>query len=89
MAVFKQLIEAIFTDLELNEMHLLNQNLGNPTANVEIRLQNQRKGYQDMTNAMRMCCEPEVTAQMPPEEYGAGEEASRMMSESGWSPVEL
>lgn len=89
MLAFKQMIEAIFTDLEINEAVLMNHNLSNPTPNVEIRLTNQRKGHADFLNAMRMCCEPEGTApQMPPEDYGAGEEAARMMNESGWQPVE-
>jgi hypothetical protein len=90
MAVFKQMLEAIFSDLDLNEMYLMNHNLANPTPNVEIRLQNQRKGHQDLLHAMKMCCEPEGNApEMPLEDYGAGEEAAKLMTnESTWQPFE-
>jgi hypothetical protein len=90
MAVVKQMFEAIFTDLDLTEAHLMNHNLSNPSPNVEMRLTNQRKGYTDLLNAMKMCCEPEGNApEMPLEDYGAGEEAARMMSnDSAWQPIE-
>lgn len=88
MSVFKQAVAAVFEDLSLTEAQILNHNL-DASSNLELRLQNCRKGHNDFLYALKMYCEPLADApQEPLPDYGAGEEAAKLAgAETGWLPT--
>ena len=87
MNVFRQAIEAATRDLDFKEASAINHN-GDASPNMELRLQNQRKGHNDLLIALKLMTEPLDEA--PPDpipDYGAGEEAAKLAN-AGWEPVQ-
>lgn len=81
-AVFQQAVQAVFEDLDLTEAAMINRN-PDASPNLELRLQNNRKGHNDFLFALKMMCEPhEKAPEMPEETYGAEQQ------KDGWLPAE-
>lgn len=80
-SVFKEAVAAVFEDLELTEAYTINRN-PDASPNLELRLQNQRKGHSDFLNALKLMTMPhEKAPEMPEETYGAEKP-------EGWVPAE-
>ncbi len=82
----KLAIEAVFEDLAMTEAYLINKNL-DASPNLELRLQNTRKGHWDFLNALKLMCEPIGDAPSDPKITYGEDEAAAKLEETGWSNV--